>query len=69
MTPQLISEKDAARYLGMSRIWLAKSRMDGNRTGHSATPPYVKCGGRAIRYALADLDSWIEQHRVAPKGC
>lgn len=34
-----ISELDAAAYIGMSRSFLAQSRMDGNR--HNRTPPTV----------------------------
>ena len=58
-----LKEKDAARNIGVSRAFLAKSRMDGTLSGHTKAPPYIKAG-RMIRYALADLDAWIEKHRV-----
>ncbi len=61
----LLTEREAARYLGLSRSFLAQSRMDGNREGHTPGPPYVRLG-RAIRYALQDLDRWIAIHREVP---
>ena len=53
----MLNEKDAALYLGMSRIWLSQSRMRG--TG----PVYIKLG-RTIRYSISDLDTYLESHRV-----
>jgi hypothetical protein len=46
--PQLLKEKEAARYLGVSCQFLRKSRMDGTRSGHTEAPPYIK-GVRMIR--------------------
>ena len=54
---QTLKERDAAQYLGMSRIWLSQSRMRG--TG----PEYIKIG-RTIRYAVSDLDDYLKSHRV-----
>ena len=54
---QILNEADTARYIGMSRIWLRISRMRG--TG----PAYIRIG-RAIRYAVSDLDMFLETHRV-----
>lgn len=60
--PRLISEEQAATYLGMSRQFLRKSRMDGNRANHTDAPPFVRIG-RLIRYSVDDLDAWIDAHR------
>jgi hypothetical protein len=57
ITPQTLNEKNAAIYLGMSRIWLSQSRMRG--TG----PEFIKFG-RTIRYAISDLKEYLETHRV-----
>lgn len=57
LPPQTLNEKDAARYLSISRIWLSQSRMRG--TG----PEYIKLG-RTIRYAVNDLDVYLKSHRV-----
>jgi predicted DNA-binding transcriptional regulator AlpA len=54
---QILNEVDTARYIGMSRVWLRASRMRG--TG----PEYIRIG-RAIRYAVSDLDKFLETHRV-----
>ena len=60
--PRLLTERDACRYLSVSRSFLAKSRMDGTLPGHTPGPPYIKMG-RVVRYDLADLDAWIAEHR------
>lgn len=56
-TKQRIPEKEAAPYIGMSRMFLRISRMRG--TG----PTYLKLG-RSVRYDVRDLDSWLESRRV-----
>ncbi len=63
--PRLLNERTAARYLGVSQSFLSKSRCRGTLTNHTPGPPYVQAG-RAIRYAVADLDGWIAQHRHTP---
>jgi predicted DNA-binding transcriptional regulator AlpA len=60
-----LSEKDAARYLGVSRAFLRESRMNGNRRGRTPAPPWVKFG-RSVRYDIRDLDKWIAEHKEFP---
>ena len=60
--PNLLSEADTARYIGMSRAFLRKSRTDGTRRDHTPGPPYIRIG-RTIRYDLEDLNQWIAAHR------
>jgi predicted DNA-binding transcriptional regulator AlpA len=48
---RLLTPRDAARILGISESWLAKSRMRGDG------PPYVKLG-RSVRYGEDDLAKW-----------
>lgn len=55
-----VHEPDAARYIGLSRAFLRQGR------AHGRGPAYIKCG-RAIRYRIADLDAWLEAHRVVTK--
>lgn len=58
MHPQnAVDESDAAAYLAMSRAWLRKVR------GQNRGPAYLRIG-RSIRYRVADLDAWLDQHRV-----
>ncbi len=62
---RLMSERDAARYLGVSRAFLRESRMNGNRRGRTPAPPWVQFG-RSIRYDIRDLDAWIAEHKQTP---
>lgn len=64
----LITEADAARYIGMSRSFLRMGRCYGTLRGHTPGPPYHKIGRRAIRYHIEDLDRWLDQHRHDPAG-
>ena len=54
----VITEKDAARYLSRSRSFLRIARM------HDRGPAYVRLGTRAIGYRLKDLDSYLEARVV-----
>jgi len=59
---RLITEADAARYISMSRSYLANARSTGDLPSRTPAPPFIKLG-KAIRYDLADLNKWIDQHR------
>lgn len=61
--PALLSEKDAAVYLGLAPTTLRQQRSDGARDRRIPVIPFVRMG-RAIRYRVTDLDAFIEQHRV-----
>ncbi len=63
--PELVTEREAARYLGLSPATLMKQRSTGAREGHIPPIPYVKLGRRAIRYRLSDLRAYAEKHLVA----
>jgi excisionase family DNA binding protein len=58
-----LTEKEAAHYLGLGVGTLQKSRMIGNLRGKLPPPPFIKLG-KAVRYLKADLDKWLERHRV-----
>jgi predicted DNA-binding transcriptional regulator AlpA len=47
----------ASKYLGLSESTLAKRRLYG------LPPAYLNLGGRAIGYAIDDLDAWLESCR------
>jgi len=53
-----LSEQEASNYIGMSRSFLRKSRMEGNRANHTPAPPFIKIG-RSVRYLTEDLDNWL----------
>jgi hypothetical protein len=61
---RMLSERDAARYIGMSMSFLAKDRSNGYRYGITHGPEFVRSGRRTIRYRIEDLDAWIMKNRV-----
>ncbi len=65
--PRLISERDAARVLGVSQISLRRGRMDGPRVNRMPVPPYIKLG-KSVKYDLADLEHFIAAHRLTPQN-
>lgn len=62
VAPAVLKEMEAARYIGMSRSFLAQARMDGQRTNRTPAPPFIKIG-RSVRYLRQDLDNWLLQFR------
>ena len=59
---RLLTEKQAAPYIGMSRSFLRQSRMNGKRQNRTAGPPFLKIG-RKVLYLAEDLDTWLLEHR------
>ena len=59
MYQRALNEREAASYIGMSRSFLAQSRMDGRRDNRTPAPPFVKIG-RSVRYLREDLDRWLD---------
>ena len=57
-----LTEIEAATYIGMSRSFLAHSRMEGHRQNHTKAPKFIKIG-RAVRYLRDDLDQWLNEHQ------
>lgn len=52
----LLTEKQAAEYLGFSARWLRDRRLDG--TG----PEYIRIpGSKQVRYTLGALNDWISK--------
>jgi len=58
-----MSESEACHYIGMSRSFLARTRMEGDRKNRTPGPKYLKIG-KSIRYDKSDLDAWIDSNRV-----
>lgn len=56
--PKALTELEAAKYIGMSRSFLAQARMDGTRDNRTPAPPFIKIG-RSVRYLREDLDNWL----------
>lgn len=62
-----LTETEAARYIGMSIGYLRQDRLNGPRRSRTPGPPFVRVG-RAIRYLLDDLDTWLQENRVDRRG-
>ena len=58
LSTSLLNEKVAARYLSLAVPTLRKWRV------HGGGPVFMKLG-KAVRYDLADLDTWIAERRFA----
>ncbi|MCO7248062.1 helix-turn-helix domain-containing protein [Halomonas sp. Mc5H-6] len=56
---KLLTEREAAEYLGYRPASLRQSRFMGTLAG--AKPPKHTKLGRGVRYDIADLNAWIEQ--------
>ena len=54
---RVLRAPEAAKYTGLSESTLAKRRL------HGRPPVFLNLGGRAIGYALSDLDRWLETCR------
>lgn len=60
---EILTEKEAAKYIRMSRSFLSQDRMNGHREGRTPGPRYMKLG-RAVRYHKDDLDDWLNRRRI-----
>ena len=49
----LLTTKEAARYLGVSAAFLERDRWAG------AEIPFVRVGSRAVRYQLSELEAFV----------
>ena len=56
MANNLLTTKEAAKYLGVSKAFLERDRWAGARI------PFIKVGTRAVRYRLGDLDAFLVRH-------
>lgn len=54
MADQLLSTREAARFLGVSTSFLEKDRWAGARI------PFVRLGSRSVRYRVSDLNAYVE---------
>ena len=59
----VLRSQEAAFYIGMSESFLRQSRIYGDLPGRTPGPPYLKVG-RSVRYLVADLETWLAEHRA-----
>jgi predicted DNA-binding transcriptional regulator AlpA len=63
VAPRAMTEIEAAQYIGMSRSFLAQSRMDGYRENRTKAPRFIKIG-RAVRYLKEELDRFLDEQAM-----
>jgi excisionase family DNA binding protein len=63
MTDQLLTTKDAAKFLGVSAAFLERDRWA------NAEVPFVRVGSRAVRYQLSELEAYVNSNRRRPARC
>lgn len=59
---RLLTDPEAATYLGVSISFLRQGRMEGRRANRSPGPPFIKMG-KSVRYDIQDLDGWLSANR------
>ena len=57
MQDRLLTTKDAAKFLGVSKAFLERDRWAG------AQITFVRVGARAVRYKLSDLEAFLDSRR------
>ena len=67
-SPTVLTEAEAARFIGMSSAWLKKSRTKRFR-GVADAPSFIRAGAKRVLYRIEDLEAWQERHleHVGPK--
>lgn len=55
MQQTLLTTREAAEYLGVSKAFLERDRWAGARI------PFVKIGARAVRYRTSDLEAYLDR--------
>lgn len=55
---QRLNVQEAAAYVGMSKSWMNKARMN-----EGDGPAFLKVGKRRVVYDIADLDDWLAGNR------
>jgi len=57
MARRIMRTQDAADYVGLAASTLEKMRLTGDG------PQFIRLGGRAVGYAVEDLDAWLDGQR------
>lgn len=63
--PDLLTDVQAARYVGVSPAFLRKGRCVGVLGNATPPPKHLKIG-RSVRYRTSDLDAWLADLLVDP---
>lgn len=57
----VLTETEAAQFIGMSPAWLKKSRTKRFR-GVMDAPPFIRAGVKRVVYRIEDLEAWQDRH-------
>ena len=68
-TTKELTEAEAAVYIGRSKSFLRKCRMEGNVGKHQRGPKYTRDSARTIRYPVDELDKWLAGRRKYEANC
>lgn len=63
LKPRLLTDKDAAAYIGFSQSFLRNQRYDDVKRIEAGLPPLAPAHfqvGRRIRYTVEALNSWVD---------
>lgn len=66
MNNPLLTTKEAARFLGVSKAFLDRDRWAGARI------PFIRVGSRAVRYRICDLQAYLDKQirwSTSDAGC
>ncbi len=63
MQMRILRTPEAATYVGLSSSTLEKMRLTGDG------PRFIRLGGRAVGYAIEDLDAWLDARRAESEAC
>jgi hypothetical protein len=64
-----LTETEAAMYIGRSKSFLRKCRVDGNAGGRQRGPRYTRDSARTIRYPVDELDKWLASRAKYETNC
>ena len=64
-----LTEAEAAVYIGRSKSFLSKCRMEGNIGKHQRGPKYTRDSERTIRYPVDELDKWLASRKKYEANC
>ena len=53
----LLRDTEVAKLVGLAPITMRKLRCSGDG------PPFIRCGRRAVRYYLDEVERWIDSNR------
>ncbi|GHV57975.1 hypothetical protein FACS1894216_22600 [Synergistales bacterium] len=54
-----LAERDASIYIGRSRAFLKKCRLEGSTGGRPRGPKFTRESARCVRYPIDELDKWL----------